>query len=179
MPRRKAECFDCECGAHTWARTNRWGVVLVDTIDRVHLASVWTLNVVKDRLAYAIRMPRRGRQSALHRLILGLRDRAVVVDHENRNGLDCRRNNMRPCSQAHNSRNRVKKRGSKSMFLGVSYSAITPSCPWFSRIMNSGKAYNIGRFSSEDDAGIAYNIHAAYLHGEFARPNVGCTWRHD
>ena len=45
----------------------------------------------------------------LHRLVLGIND-SVLVDHENRDTLDCRRENLRRASHSQNTCNHAKKR---------------------------------------------------------------------
>lgn len=179
--RRKPECHLCECGDHAWARTSRWGVVLVDVQDKQLLEeSPWSLAVASgNKTAYAHRNRDKWDTYILHRAVLGLRGVAAYGDHKNGIGLDCRRRNLRSCTPAQNTYNRSKKRNSASRFLGVSYSGITPKKPWFARIKNSKTVYNIGRFESEDDAAIAYNVHASYLHADFARLNQSAKWGHD
>jgi hypothetical protein len=179
MSRRPPECYVCACGEHAWARTNKWGVVLVSQNDAdVLRANAWTQRII-GRLSYGTRSSYKNIITLLHRVVLGLFSSRPLVDHINRNGLDCRRTNLRICDSSSNLRNRIKKKNSKSRFLGVSYSAITPSSPWFARIKSGDTVYNIGRFTSEDDAAIAYNIHAIHIHGDFARPNKNVEWRHD
>src|SRR5271166_2578955 len=52
-----------------------------------------------------IRAYTRGRKLYLHRLILGIEDSKIHVDHINGNGLDNRRENLRICSNGENRRN--------------------------------------------------------------------------
>jgi hypothetical protein len=43
---------------------------------------------------------------------------------------------------------------------------------WRAMIMVNGKLSYLGLFGFESDAAIAYNYHAAYYHGEFAKLNT-------
>lgn len=56
----------------------------------------------------------------LHRELLGLTDPKVLVDHINRDKLDCRRVNLRIADRAGNARNQSKQSGKLSQFKGVS-----------------------------------------------------------
>lgn len=63
-----------------------------------------------------------GRPEHLHRFVLGLeRGDGQEVDHINRDGLDCRRENMRLATRALNAQNVVARRGAVSRFRGVSF----------------------------------------------------------
>ncbi len=59
----------------------------------------------------------------MHRMILGLTDRNILADHENSDGLDNQRHNLRPTNKSGNAANRVKKKKCTSIYLGVFISA--------------------------------------------------------
>ena len=42
---------------------------------------------------------------------------------------------------------------------------------WVARIQVDEKEIRLGTFGFESDAAICYNVHAAYLHGDFAKLN--------
>jgi hypothetical protein len=107
---------------------------------------------------------RRKAKVKMHNLILGRK----WVDHWDENGLNNRRANLRPCTNAQNQQN-VSGRGGASQFKGVS---------WFSRYGKwkvafncDGKTHFVGYFDDEVTAAKMYNAAAARLAGEFARLN--------
>ncbi len=86
-------------------------------------------------------------------------------DHKNRNRLDNRRQNLRPCTNAQNTQNRSKFRGT-SQFKGVTFDRSRNR--WRAQISASGQTVYIGKFKEELPAAIAYDAAAVKYHGEFA-----------
>ena len=110
-----------------------------------------------------------GKDRKMHRLILGLTNPNIVTDHINGNGLDNRRENIRPCTAFENSLNinhwpGWKKKTSK--YIGVSYS--TKHKKFVAQIKHKGKMKYIGLFDDEGEAALAYNKVSFELRGEFA-----------
>lgn len=109
----------------------------------------------------------------MHRLIMGVKDPLVHVDHENHNLLDNRRLNLRKCTRSENMANR-KPRG-ESKYLGVSYQRYKVKgkeyCYIIATILNGGKKKTLGRFKNEESAAIAYDDAAKEIHGKFANLN--------
>lgn len=125
------------------------------------------------RVAYAKRtvVDFSGKQTTayMHRVIMGAGQKQEV-DHINRNGLDNRRENLRLCSRAENSRNRATDRDkASSRFKGVSYSPRNKK--YVAMICHEGKNSHLGTYASETDAASAYDRAAALLFGQFARLN--------
>ena len=93
----------------------------------------------------------------LHRLITEA-IKGEVVDHENRNTLDCTRGNLRTVSPSFNRLNctvRENKKGSK--FKGVYYKE-SRTKPYYSMIRSGNyKTIYLGSFKTEIDAAVAYN----------------------
>lgn len=87
------------------------------------------------------------------------------VDHQDRNGLNCRRSNLRISSGSTNSANKEMPR-TKTGYKGV-YTR-----PWskkfFARIKINQVARHLGAFDSARDAALAYNEAARTAFGEFA-----------
>ena len=107
------------------------------------------------------------RVNAMHNLILPRRD-GFVVDHIDGNGLNNRRSNLRYATLSENQFNqRVRP---EKRFKGTYYYPREKK-PWSARIQANGKAKNLGRFHTEEEAAAAYNDAARKLHGQFAKLN--------
>ena len=107
------------------------------------------------------------RQVMLHRFIgerMGL-ELTALVDHENRNGLDCRRGNLRDATPANNMHNRVGNRSSALRIKGV----YRVRNKYQAQIMANGKKYFLGTFEKLADAVEARRAAGERLHGAFAR----------
>ena len=102
----------------------------------------------------------------MHRLIMRTVD-GRFVDHVNHNGLDNRQTNMRNCNCAENGRNMLPRKNCASKYKGV----FRAKTKWQARITCNYKAIQLGNYTSEIEAAIAYNAKAKQLFGEFARLN--------
>ena len=60
-----------------------------------------------------------GKDIGMHQLIMGKPPKGQVIDHENNNGLDNQRSNLRFSTYSANSQNRKKKQGTKNNYIGV------------------------------------------------------------
>jgi hypothetical protein len=161
----------CECGATVFAYTSLWWIAIVDHVDG------WLLQTFKwsaqgsalDRVFYAA-SPRysqeRGGSRLLHHAVTG--NTHPQLDHVNHNGHDCRKVNLRPCTDAENRRNRRRPYSN----LSSKYKGVTKMPNgWLARINVEGKTIRLGTFGFESDAAICFNYHAAHLYGEFAKLN--------
>lgn len=104
----------------------------------------------------------------MHRVILGLTDPSMVVDHIDGDGLNNQRSNLRVCTSHENVRN-SKSRGGASKYKGVSWYRKTKK--WVAAITYNRSRKTIGYFHKEEDAAKAYNEYAAKHHGGFAHLN--------
>jgi hypothetical protein len=110
---------------------------------------------------------RRGHRAIyLHRLIVNAK-LGEHVDHINGNGLDCRRENLRICTNAENRRNMRISRG-ESQYKGVARSHKNGSRYWEAYIWKDNKKINLGWYHTEEEAARAYNAVALTFHNEFA-----------
>jgi hypothetical protein len=102
----------------------------------------------------------------LHRQILKAK-KGDTVDHINGNTLDNRKENLRICSTAENSRNSRRGKNNTSGYKGVCWDK--ENGKWYSSIMVDRKHINLGRYKTKREAYAAYCEAALKLHGEFAR----------
>lgn len=109
----------------------------------------------------------------MHRLILGVTDPKIKVDHRDGNGLNNTRDNLRVSTTQQNLFNSRKYTSSRctSKYKGVSYRADMPNNPWLGYFNHKGKLHYLGAFKTEIEAASAYNVEASKLRGEFARLN--------
>ena len=93
-----------------------------------------------------------------------------TTDHINRNPLDNRKVNLRFVSHRENVANGEGKTNRKySQYKGVSYDInMKRKKRWRALCEFDGKNYNVGRYLTEEEAGLAYNKKAKELWGECA-----------
>lgn len=104
----------------------------------------------------------------MQRVILGLsEDDPRVVDHENLNTLDNRRDNLRIASYSENSQNQSLRLSSVVKYKGVDIHQQTGL--FRSRIQKDGKPYHLGLFATAELAYAAYCNAALEIHEAFAR----------
>lgn len=104
-------------------------------------------------------------QRYLHRIVVGA-DEGQYVDHINGDKLDNRKENLRVCSNAQNSRNKKQYSGA---YKGVHFNKVSGN--WIAQITVNYKCKHIGSFNTAEEAALAYNKAAKQFHGEFAFQN--------
>lgn len=102
----------------------------------------------------------------MHRLILGVTDSGINVDHCNGIRHDNQRHNLRACTKAQNSWNRPAQQNNTSGYKGVSRHANTGK--WQATIGYNGARLHLGLFDSAEAAHAAYCAKAREVHGEYA-----------
>jgi hypothetical protein len=149
-------------------------VALVDDEDYARCVRIeWRAYVEKRadgsiKNVYAYRRGR-GNTLALHRFILGVDDREIQVDHRDRNGLNCRRGNLRAATESQNQANRGPQRNNTSGFKGVTRRA--KETKYIAQIKIDGKQRHLGRHVTPQEAACAVDAAAVELFGEFAHLN--------
>lgn len=126
------------------------------------------LKKYKDTKPYA-QFKQKGKNIKLHRHIMGVTDRSIVVDHINGNTLDNRRINLRICTQFDNMKNTVSRKNSTSKFIGVYWNKHLNY--WVAEVRSDGKRVYRAYFKDEVDAAKARDLAAKLYHKEFARLN--------
>lgn len=153
---------------------NRGRVILVDDADFVFVSQYNWTTVKYKHTFYAIRNIFRGhkviRHVFMHRELLGLHPGdGVKIDHEDGNGLNNQRYNLRHATGTQNNANRRKGTGTTSRFKGVYLDKRRRT--WQAEIKIGRRKQYLGSFSDETQAALAYNAAAKQLFGDFAKLN--------
>lgn len=92
-----------------------------------------------------------------------------LVDHINRNGLDNRRENLRPATRQQNAANKTKNPNTSSKYKGVCWRKDRQK--WQAYIRVNYKSIHLGMYQDEWQAAEAYNRAATLYFDEFANLN--------
>lgn len=147
---------------------------LVDNADYEWLNQYKWFSNISNRCIYAarwIRLLKRGKQKVIkmHRFILGVTDSKLQVDHIDHNGLNNQRSNLRIVTASQNGSNRRPKINGRSKYIGVCWDK--KQNKWYAQLKKDSKVFNLGRYSNEIEAALAYNEAAKKYHGEFSNLN--------
>lgn len=138
-------------------------VALVDDEDFDRL-SQWKWHVSgAPRSPYAARWAARGKQVWMHLLVAGV-EPGEKADHKNRNTMDNRRENLRPCTHQQNMRNRSSAAMSRGEYKGV----VAHGSGFRAQIFAGNCRIGLGVFRTDIEAAVAYDRAALEHHGEFA-----------
>lgn len=146
---------------------------VVDAQDSALLAAYrWT--ALRSNNTWYAKSHSGGKTIYMHRLILFGEEESGETrkaDHRNGNGLDNRRENLRPVTHSQNMRNTVGRRATRrSEYKGVSVRKNSPK-PYRACIHIDGEQKHLGYFDSEWLAGHVYDLAAKKFFGPFARTN--------
>ncbi len=162
----------CIIGKTAFVLLTQGKVAVIDAAD-VHLVQGRNWFTARSRSTFYARTntPRLTKNAAqgfllLHRVIMDAPDH-LQVDHEDGDGLNCRRSNMRLATGVQNTWNSPAHSDNASGLKGVSFHR--PTAKWRSRVYAAGRNVHLGLFDSAEDAHSAYSAAVARLRGEFAR----------
>lgn len=146
------------------------GYALIDQIDLPLVAGYkwYGVNDGKNRYAYTNTKKDNGQKTTvgMHRLLCtGFK----AVDHQDGNGLNNCKSNLRDGSGPKNSRNRAVAKRNISGYKGVHTEK--RSGKFDARIYSLGKTYCLGTFLTAEEAAKAYDKAAMEMFGEYARLN--------
>jgi hypothetical protein len=149
---------------------SRGQYAIVDVEDFEELSKYKWYAVPKRDTFYAKRYDcKSGKQVRMHQQIMPAPE-GYFIDHENHNGLDNRKANLRiatPAQNACNCRKMLKPCSSK--YKGVSLDK--DKNQWRAYITYNGRRIHLGWFDNEEDAARAYDAAAKKYFGEFAKLN--------
>jgi AP2 domain-containing protein/HNH endonuclease len=149
-------------------------VAIVDDSDYAELMKYKWCAHRKKNAWYAVRAIYPGgkyRTVLMHQQLLGFPARdGLQVDHKNGDGLDNRRDNLRPATRAQQRRSfRTKSPLASSKYRGVTWDVRNNR--WKAAIKFQYRSRNLGHFDFEETAARAYDAAAKELFGDFAQLN--------
>lgn len=102
----------------------------------------------------------------LHRVVMGVTDPSLEIDHINRNKLDNRKANLRVCSHSENTKNLSLKSNNSSGFPGVRWDVARKK--WLARIKVDYREKHLGRFDNIEEAISARLFAESIYYAQFA-----------
>ncbi len=139
---------------------------IVDAADYDYLMR-WSWFAYRNKKTFYAARKEKGRMVRMHSAILRTGPDATP-DHQNRNGLDNRRTNLRPANATNQCINQSPRKDNLSGFKGVRE---LPSGRYQARIRIDGVTTYLGSFPSKEAAAKAYDEAALNHYGEFAYLN--------
>lgn len=142
-------------------------VALVDDEDYEEVMRFYWFALTNGHVTYAARKDN-STTVYMHLDLMGDGD-GRQVDHQDGDGLNNRRGNLRWATRAEQGRNRRCYRNNRAGLKGVQ--RVRGTVRWRARITFDGRTHNLGCFGSAEDAALAYDIKAREVFGAFARVN--------
>ena len=118
---------------------------------------------------YARRSINKTRYIGMHHEVMRTSS-SVQHDHKNGNGLDNRKDNLRPCNHSQNRMNCRKIKGTTSKYKGVSFNKKDKR--WCVTIGLNNRHFFVGNFTDEKEAALAYNKAAKVHFSDRAKLNI-------
>jgi hypothetical protein len=146
-------------------------VALVDDEDFERVSAfkwcAWRTGPTKPRYAVSCI---KGKNTLMHRFIMGAM-KGQIIDHVDRNGLNNKRDNLRPCTYRDNNINKAT-RTNVSGYRGVERLIWNGNNNYRVRVDQS----HVGTFNNAKSAAHTYDCVARIRHGKFARTNFPYRW---
>lgn len=117
---------------------------------------------------YVSTRPKNKNRIYIHRIIMGIENPNIIIDHIDRNPRNNRKNNLRVCSQAQNSKNRWIGKNNKTGVLGVCFFR----GKFLANIQCDGKKFYLGSYDCLSDAENARKIAERKYWGDFCPSNT-------
>jgi hypothetical protein len=146
-------------------------IIDADDYDKIS-GYTWIANYQKSKKEYRAVARKKGKGNYkiyMHRVIMGIKDKSIFVDHINHNQLDNRKINLRECTISQNNKNIKMKSSNKTGYKGVYFSIQRNK--YIAQIQCDKKTFNLGGFKTAKEAAKIYDNYAAILFGEFALLN--------
>ena len=105
----------------------------------------------------------------MHRAVLKVEDSKIKIDHEDHDGLNCQKINLRESTHSQNMSNRKKKADCASKFLGVYRYG---KDRWIAETKHNGIRHKSKPCSTEIEAALGYNDMVKNLKGDFCKLNI-------
>ena len=105
----------------------------------------------------------------LHRYVMNVTDKNMVVDHISGNTLDTRKSNLRECTNYNNMQNRKKSIANSSGYTGVTWDKTNQK--WMAYIYYEGHQRTLGYSDNKEDMIKLRKKHEKKAFGEFLREN--------
>ena len=140
-------------------------VAIVDDEDFEYL-NQWKWHAIKNNHTWYAKRSENRKNIGMHRQLL-VHTLSPIIDHINGDGLDNRRDNLRPCTHQQNCLNKRRNATCLSKFKGVGYSRGS----WRARVWVNRKLAFQRDCKSELEAAREYDAAVSRLHGVFAKLN--------
>lgn len=102
----------------------------------------------------------------MHRVIMGITNPKIFVDHKDSDGLNNQKYNLRTATVSQNAANKASYRGVSK------YKGVTKEGKYWKAMCTKDGISHRKKCSTEIEAALWYNQKATELHGEFAKLNI-------
>lgn len=151
-------------------KTNKNIEFLIDDEDYPKVkAFTWYLSKI-GYIVCDIQVNKVKKQIRLHRLLMNVEQKNILIDHINRNRLDNRKSNLRIANKQQNAANSKISIRNTSGFKGVTFKK--DKGKWKAYIAVNNKQIHLGYYDTANEAAKKYNQSASEYFGEFANQNI-------